>query len=64
LGEATNFPLIVYYVAGYMTIIQMTFFPGLPSGSLEISKVETPTTLKAHNFVFIPSIEMRFEAKL
>jgi len=37
---------------------------GLPSGSPEIAKGGTPTTLGPHNFAFRPRIEMRFEAKL
>ncbi len=40
------------------------FVLGLPSWSPEIPKIGTPLTLKAHNFVCIPSIKMRFEAKL
>ncbi len=40
------------------------FVQGLPSGSPKILKVGTPATLKAHNFVCIPLIEMRFKAKL
>jgi hypothetical protein len=40
------------------------FVPGLPNGSPEISKVGTPVTLGAHNFVCGPSIEMRFKEKL
>jgi hypothetical protein len=39
LGEATTFPLIVYSVVGHGTSIQMTLFPGLPSGSPKIPKV-------------------------
>jgi hypothetical protein len=64
LGEATTFPFIVYYVAGHTASIQMAFFTGFPSGSPEIPKVGTPTTLGAHNFVFRPLIEMRFKTKL
>jgi hypothetical protein len=40
------------------------FVLGLPSGSLEISKIATPETLGAHNFACRPSIEMRSKAKL
>jgi len=40
------------------------FVQGFPSGSLEIPKVGTPTTLRAHNFVCKPPIKIRFEAKL
>jgi len=44
------------------------FVLGLPSGSPEIAKVETPATLGAtlgpHNFACRPQIKMRFKAKL
>jgi hypothetical protein len=40
------------------------FVSRLPSGSLEILKVGSLTTLGAHNFVCIPSIEMRSREKL
>ncbi len=30
LGEATTFPLIVYFVPGHKTSIQMSFCPGIP----------------------------------
>jgi hypothetical protein len=30
LGEAITFPLIVYFVPGHMTSIQMAFCPGTP----------------------------------
>jgi hypothetical protein len=45
LGEATTFPLILYYVPLREAHIQMTFFLGFPNGSFEISKVKTPATL-------------------
>jgi hypothetical protein len=56
LGEATTFPLIIYYVHGHGTNTQMSF--------CEIPKIGTPVTLEAHNFVCKPSIEVRFKAKL
>ncbi len=40
------------------------FVSGLPSWSLEIPKVGTPVILGAHNFVFRPTIDMMFKAKL
>ncbi len=40
------------------------FVLGLPSGSLEITKVGTSKTLGPHNFVCRPPIEMRHETKL
>ncbi len=52
LGEATTFPFIVYYVPLHEAHIQMTFCFG------------TPATLRPHNFVCRPPIEMKFEAKL
>jgi hypothetical protein len=52
LGEATTFPLIVYYVPLHEAHIQMAFCPG------------TFATLGAHNFACRPWIEMRSEAKL
>jgi hypothetical protein len=60
LGEATTFPLIVYFVPGHKTGIQMAFCPRTP----EIPKLGTPMTLGVHNFLCKPPIEMRFEAKL
>jgi len=36
----------------------------LPSGNFEIPEIGTPATLKAHNFVYRPPIEMRSKAKL
>jgi hypothetical protein len=36
----------------------------LPSWSLEILEIRTPTILEAHNFFYRLIIEMRFEAKL
>jgi hypothetical protein len=44
LGEATTFPLIVYFVPLHEVHIQMTFCP-------EIPKVGTFTTLGPHNFM-------------
>jgi len=40
------------------------FVQRLPSGSLEIPTIRTPTTLGAHNFACMLSIEMKVEAKL
>jgi hypothetical protein len=40
------------------------FVPRLPSGSLEIPKIGTPTTLGGHNFVCKTPIEMRSKSKL
>ncbi len=60
LGEATTYPLILYFVPGHKASTQMAFC----SESLEISKIGTLATLKTHNFVFRPLIEMRSKAKL
>jgi hypothetical protein len=57
LGEATTFPLIVFFVPNHMACTQMSF-------CIEILKIETLMTLKAHNFMCRTSIKMRSEAKL
>jgi len=57
LGEATTFPLIVYFVPLHKTHIQMAFCP-------RIAKVGTFVTLGLHNFECRPPLEMRYEAKL
>ncbi len=65
LGEATTFPLIVYFVTGHKgPPSKWHFVLGLPSGSPKIPKVGTLVTLGAHNFVCRPPIDMRFKAKL
>jgi hypothetical protein len=51
LGEAITFPLIVFFVLGHRAYI-------------EILEVGIHATLKAHNILCIPSIEVRFEEKL
>jgi hypothetical protein len=38
LGKATTFPLIVYYVPGHRTNIQMSFCPGTPKWESRNSK--------------------------
>jgi hypothetical protein len=38
LGEATTFPLIVYFVAGHGTNIQMAFCPKTPKGESQNSQ--------------------------
>jgi len=52
LGEATTFPLIIYFVLLHEAHIQMAFCPKLPNGSPEIPKVGIPSTLGVHNFVW------------
>jgi hypothetical protein len=56
LGEATTFPLMIYYVPLHEAHI--------PNGNPEIPEVRTPATLGPHNFVYRLSIKMRSKAKL
>jgi hypothetical protein len=58
LGEATTFPLIIYYVPLHEAHIQMAFCPGIPKWEWnpEIAKVGTPAILGSHNFVCKPPI--------
>jgi hypothetical protein len=60
LGEATTFPLIVYFVALHGGHIQMVFCPRTP----KIPPTGTLATLGAHNFMCKPSIAMRSKVKL
>ncbi len=64
LGETTTFPLQYTLCLATGLAPKCHFVSGPPSGSLEIFIVGTPTTLKAHNFVHIPLIEMKSKAKL
>jgi hypothetical protein len=64
LGEATTFPLIVYFVPLHEAHIQMAFCLGTPNGSLEILTTGTSATLGAHDFACKPLIEMRSKTKL
>ncbi len=64
LGEATTFPLIVYFVLLHEATSKWLFILGLPSGSPEIAKIGILATLGPHNFVCKPLIEMRSEIKL
>jgi hypothetical protein len=57
LGEATTFPLILFFVPGHGTNTQISIFP-------EILEIVTPTTLQAHNVACRPHIEVRFEETL
>jgi len=59
LGEATTFPLLVYYVRGHEISTQMLFCQ-----ANDIPKIGIFATLGAHNFLCRPLIEMRFEEKL
>jgi hypothetical protein len=59
LGEATTFPLIVFFMLGHGANTKCHFVPGLPNESPEIPKIETLTTLEAHNFVCRLPIEMK-----
>ncbi len=60
LGEATTFPLIVYFAPLHGGHIQMAFCPETP----EIASTGTPATLRAHNFLCRPLIAMWSKAKL
>jgi len=60
LGEATTFPIMVYFVPGP----KCHFVPKLPSESLEIPTIGTLATLGVHNFACRLLIEIRSEAKL
>ncbi len=65
LGEATTFPLVVYFVPSHGTSIQMSF---LSQDSqvrvLKVPKLGLSRLWKTHNFVCKPPIKVRFEAKL
>jgi hypothetical protein len=52
LGEATTFPLIIFFVLGHKANTQMSFCP------------ETPPSLEAHDFVWTLLIEVEIKAKL
>jgi hypothetical protein len=58
LGEATTFPLIVYFVALQGATSKWLFVPRLPNGSPKIPTVGIPTTLEAHKLACKPSIAM------
>jgi hypothetical protein len=57
LGEAITFSLTIFFMTGHGGYTQMSF-------CLEILEIGTPATLKAHNFLCRPLIEMRFEENL
>jgi len=57
LGEITTFPFIVFFVLSHEASTQMSFCP-------EILEIGIPVTLKVHNFVCRPPIEVRLTAKL
>jgi hypothetical protein len=60
LGEATTFPLIIYFMLGHKISTQMSFYPW----ESQNSQNWTIETLEAHKFVCKPSMEMKFKAKL
>jgi hypothetical protein len=64
LGEATTFPLIVFYVIAHGVTPKCHFSRDFQVKSLEIFEIWTSIILDAHNFFCKPSIEMMFEAKL
>jgi len=63
LGEATTFPLMYILYLSTRPTSKWHFVPGLPSGNPKIPKIGTLTTLRAHNFVYRPPIDMRFKEK-
>jgi hypothetical protein len=62
LGEATTFPLIIFFVLGHEANTQMSFCPKTPK--LGVFEIGTSMILKAHNFVCRPLIEVKSKAKL
>ncbi len=65
LGEATTFPLIVYFVASHKAYIQMAFLSrdsqvGVPNSR----QLGLPRLWSPHNFASRPPIEVRSKAKL
>ncbi len=60
LGEATTFPLIIFFVIRHGGYIQMPFGPRTP----KIPEIGTCTTLEAHNVFFKPLIEVSSKEKL
>ncbi len=63
LKEAT-FPLIVYFVPGHGTDIQMAFCPETPKWESRNSQSWDSRNFASHNFVCRPLIEMRSKPKL
>jgi len=57
LGEATTFPLIVYFVPNHRISTQMSFCHKIPT-------TQSLVTLEAHNSMCRPPIEMRSKEKL
>jgi hypothetical protein len=64
LGEATTFPLIVYYVPLHEAHIQTASCPRTPKWEFRNSQSLDSRDFGAHNFVCRPPIEMRSKAKL
>jgi hypothetical protein len=65
LGEATTFPLIVFFMHGHGAYIQMSVFPRTPKlGISQILEIKIFATLETHNFLWRPSIKVRFKEKL
>jgi hypothetical protein len=64
LGEATTFPLIVYFVPLHEAHIQMAFCFETPRWESRNSQNWDSMTLGPHNFVCRPPIEMTFESKV
>jgi hypothetical protein len=64
LGEATFFPLIVFFVLGHGACTQMSFCLGTPKLGIPKFPKLGLLTLEAHNILCKPSNEVNFEAKL
>jgi hypothetical protein len=64
LGEATTFPLIIYFVPLHKGHIQMAFCPRTPKWESRNSQTWDSCNFVTHNFLYRPSIDMRSKEKL
>jgi hypothetical protein len=65
LGEATTFPLLIFYVFDHGAYTQNVILsPDTQVGSPKILEIETSATLETHNFLFRLPIKVRSEIKL
>jgi hypothetical protein len=65
LGEATTFPLIIFFMPSHGAYTQMSFCPKTPKlGVFKFPKLGLLVILKALNFLCKLSIEMRVKEKL
>ncbi len=56
----TTFPIILFFVINHGGYIQMSFCPKSP----KIPKIGILGTLEGHNFLWRPSIEVKYREKL